>query len=147
MEQPARPLEVSPARAFIDLADMPRGMPARQRLILTVLMRRESCDYAELEYSTGMSRRSLSSHCKQLEADGYITREYGVDERGRVPCQIRLGDLTPRQPRPAPPPGCDIGNCRPPAAAAFRAFHSSGAVYRICADCGDGLMIPTGQAP
>ena len=124
MEQPARP--VNHTAAFIDLADMPSGMPARQRLILTVLMRRESCDYAELADSTGMSRRSLSSHCKQLEADGYITREYGVDERGRVPCQIRLGDLTPRPPRRAPPPGCDIGNCRPPAAAAFRAYHSSG---------------------
>ena len=96
MEQPARP--VNHTAAFIDLADMPSGMPARQRLILTVLMRRESCDYAELADSTGMSRRSLSSHCKQLEADGYITREYRFGERGRVPCQIRLGDLTPRPP-------------------------------------------------
>lgn len=132
---------------FMSLADMPRGMPPRQRLILTVLAHHEVCHYNDLEGSTGISRRSLQNHCQQLEAQGYIQRDYTLTDSGvRVLSRIRLADNPAPAPEPPPrPPDCDVGKCRPPAAAAFKAYHTSGRVYHICAGCGDSLAIPQGK--
>ena len=148
MEQPARAVEVSPARPFIRLENMPPQIAPLERLILTAVQQRGPCSYADLEAGTGLSRRALMEHCKRLEGEGYIEREYGQSAGGGYAlCQIRLADTTPRQPRPAPPPptrppDCDIAQCQPPAAAAFKAIHSSGRIFYICNPCGESLLIP-----
>lgn len=67
------------------------------RLILLALNQRDSLGYADLEVATGLARRTLMHHLKQLCEMGLVVRDYRAGDDGiPLPAVIRLAETSLR---------------------------------------------------